>query len=42
MSIPPFVIIAFELTILFGGLATLLALLLLLGRLPKLSPSPTL
>ncbi|MBI2526703.1 MAG: DUF3341 domain-containing protein [Candidatus Rokubacteria bacterium] len=40
VSIPPFVIIGFELTILFGGLATLLALLVL-GRLPKLRPSPT-
>jgi hypothetical protein len=39
VSYPPFVIIAFELTILFGGLATALAILLL-GRLPKLSPSP--
>ncbi|MFQ5898197.1 MAG: DUF3341 domain-containing protein [Candidatus Methylomirabilia bacterium] len=34
VSIPPFVIIAFELTILLGGLSTLLALLIL-GRLPK-------
>jgi ActD protein len=40
VSIPPFIIIAFELTILFGGLSTLLALLVL-GRLPKLQPSPT-
>ncbi len=40
VSIPPFVIIGFELTILFGGLATVLAVLLL-GRLPKLKPSPT-
>ena len=40
VSFPPFVIIAFELTILFGGLATLLAVLLL-GRLPKLKPSAT-
>jgi hypothetical protein len=40
VSIPPFIIIAFELTILFGGLSTLLALLVL-GRLPKLHPSPT-
>lgn len=39
-SIPPFIIIAFELTILFGGLATLVALLVL-GRLPKLRPSAT-
>ena len=40
VSIPPFIIIAFELTILFGGLATLLAILVL-GRLPRLRPSPT-
>ena len=40
VSIPPFVIIAFELTILFGGLATLVAVLLL-GKLPKLTPSAT-
>jgi molybdopterin-containing oxidoreductase family membrane subunit len=40
VSFPPFVIIAFELTILFGGLATLVAMLLL-GRLPKTKPSPT-
>jgi molybdopterin-containing oxidoreductase family membrane subunit len=40
VSIPPFIIIGFELTILFGGLATLLALLVL-GRLPRLRPSPT-
>ena len=39
VSIPPFVVIAFELTILFGGLCTLLGLLVL-GRLPKLKPSP--
>jgi Protein of unknown function (DUF3341) len=39
VSIPPFIIIGFELTILFGGLATVLAILLL-GRLPKLRPSP--
>jgi hypothetical protein len=38
-SIPPFVIIAFELTILFGGLCTVLAVLLL-GRLPRFRPSP--
>ena len=38
VSIPPFILIGFELTILFGGLATLLALLML-GRLPKLRPS---
>jgi molybdopterin-containing oxidoreductase family membrane subunit len=40
VSIPPFVIIAFELTILLGGLASALAALVL-GRLPKLTPSPT-
>jgi molybdopterin-containing oxidoreductase family membrane subunit len=40
VSIPPFVIIGFELTILFGGLATVLAVLLL-GRLPKLRQSST-
>jgi len=40
VSIPPFVIIAFELTILLGGLASALAALIL-GRLPKLTPSPT-
>jgi Protein of unknown function (DUF3341) len=40
VSYPPFVIIAFELTILFGGLATLVALLLL-GKLPKTKPSAT-
>ena len=33
-SIPPFVIIAFELTILFGGLATVIGIVLL-GRLPR-------
>src|SRR4029434_278670 len=40
VSFPPFVIIAFELTILFGGLATLVALLLL-GQLPKTKASAT-
>ena len=40
VSIPPFIIIAFELTILLGGLASALAILVL-GRLPKLRPSPT-
>ena len=40
VSYPPFVIIAFELTILFGGLATVIAMLLL-GRLPKTKPSLT-
>jgi molybdopterin-containing oxidoreductase family membrane subunit len=38
VSIPPFVIIAFELTILLGGLSTLLGLLLT-GGLPKLKRS---
>src|SRR6266849_5580206 len=33
-SIPPFVVIAFELTILFGGVATLIGLVTL-GRLPR-------
>jgi len=37
-SIPPFVVIAFELTILFGGLATALGMCLL-GRLPRFRPS---
>ena len=40
VSIPPFIIIAFELTILFTGLSTLLAVLVL-GRLPQTKPSPT-
>jgi ActD protein len=40
VSFPPFVIIAFELTILFGGLATVIAMLLL-GKLPKTKPSIT-
>ena len=40
VSIPPFVIIAFELTILLGGLAGALAILVL-GQLPRLKPSPT-
>jgi hypothetical protein len=38
VSIPPFVIIAFELTILFGGLASALGILVL-GRLPRFRPS---
>ena len=38
-SIPPFVVIAFELTILFGGIATVLGMVIL-GRLPRLQPSP--
>jgi molybdopterin-containing oxidoreductase family membrane subunit len=40
VSIPPFVVIAFELTILLGGLSTALAVLIL-GRLPRFRPSPT-
>jgi molybdopterin-containing oxidoreductase family membrane subunit len=40
VSIPPFIIIGFELTILLCGLSTLLALLIL-GRLPRLKPSQT-
>lgn len=40
VSIPPFVVIAFEMTILLGGLSTVLAMLIF-ARLPKLSPSPT-
>ena len=40
VSIPPFIIIAFELSILLCGLATLLSMLVL-GKLPKISPSPT-
>jgi len=39
VSIPPFVIIAFELTILLGGLATLLAIFLT-GRIPLFRRSP--
>ena len=35
-SIPPFVVIAFELTILFGGVATLIGMVTL-GRLPRFS-----
>jgi hypothetical protein len=40
VSIPPFIIIVFEMTILLCGLATLLAVLVL-GKLPKRRPSPT-
>src|SRR5713226_10758708 len=36
-SIPPFVVIAFELTILFGGLATVIGIVLL-GQLPRFRP----
>jgi molybdopterin-containing oxidoreductase family membrane subunit len=39
-SIPPYIVIAFEMTILFGGLATAIGMIIL-GRLPKLRPSPT-
>jgi hypothetical protein len=39
VSIPPFVVIAFELTILLGGLCTLLGLVVT-ARLPKLRGSP--
>lgn len=39
-SIPPYVVIAFELTILFGGIATLIGMIVL-GRLPRFRPSPT-
>jgi hypothetical protein len=39
-GIPPYVVIAFELTILFGGLATLIGMVVL-GRLPRLTPSAT-
>jgi len=38
-SIPPYTVIAFELTILFGGIATLLGLLTV-GRLPKVKIDP--
>jgi hypothetical protein len=37
-SIPPYVVIAFELTILFGGLATVIGMALL-GGLPRLRPT---
>ncbi len=37
-SIPPFVVIAFELTILFGGVATVIGLFVL-GRLPRFGHS---
>ncbi len=40
VSIPPFIIIAFELSILLCGLATLLSVLVL-AKLPKVKPSPT-
>ena len=38
-SIPPFLIIGFEMMVLFGGIATLLGLITL-ARLPKFRPSP--
>ncbi len=38
-SIPPFVVIAFELTILFSGVATIIGLLVL-ARLPRTMPTP--
>ena len=38
-SIPPYTVIAFELTILFGGIATLFGLLSV-GRLPKIKIDP--
>jgi hypothetical protein len=40
VSVPPFVVIAFELTILFGGIATLIGLVVL-ARLPRFKPSPS-
>ena len=40
VSIPPYVVIAFELTILFGGIATLIGMIAL-GRLPRFRPSST-
>src|SRR5204862_5802887 len=39
-SIPPFLVTAFELTILFGGIATVLGMALL-GRPPRLTPRPS-
>ena len=39
-SIPPFVVIAFELTILFGGIATVVGMILL-ARLPRFRASAT-
>jgi hypothetical protein len=39
VSIPPYVVIAFELTILFGGVATVIGILAL-GRLPRLRRTP--
>src|SRR5881396_3386432 len=37
-SLPPFVIIAFELMVLFGGIATVIGMVML-GRLPRFRPS---
>jgi len=37
-SLPPFFIIAFELMVLFGGVATVIGMVVL-GRLPRLTPS---
>ena len=37
---PPYIVIMFELMILFGGIATLIGMVTL-GRLPKFRPSPT-
>jgi hypothetical protein len=37
---PPYVVIMFELMILFGGIATLIGMVTL-GRLPRFSPSPS-
>src|SRR3989454_6621369 len=39
-SLPPFFIIAFELMVLFGGLATVIGMVVL-GRLPRFRPSST-
>ena len=38
-SLPPFLIIAFEMMVLFGGLATVIGMMIL-GRLPRFTPSP--
>src|SRR5262249_39396694 len=40
VSVPPYVVIAFELTILFGGVATLIGMVML-ARLPRFTPSAT-
>jgi hypothetical protein len=40
VSVPPYVVIAFEMTILFGGIATLIGMVVL-GRLPRFTQSPT-